>query len=65
VIYALACTLIVAASDEWHQTFIPGRTGRVQDVFLDMAGACTLQLLFWLVMFVVGLSHSRSPAESA
>ena len=65
VLYALACTLMVAAGDEYHQTFLPGRTGRPQDVLLDMAGACALQLLFWLVMLIAGLAASQSAAESA
>jgi VanZ family protein len=64
VLYALACTLVVASADEFHQTFLPGRTGRPQDVLLDMMGACTLQLLFWLAMLIVGLGNSRSAAES-
>ncbi len=29
-----------AASDEFHQTFVPGRTGMVTDVLLDGAGVC-------------------------
>ena len=65
VLYALACTLVVAAGDEYHQHFLPSRTGRPQDVLLDMVGACTLQLLFWAVMLVVGLGNRRSAAESA
>ncbi len=64
VLYALACTLIVAAGDEYHQTFLPGRTGRPQDVLLDMVGACTLQLLFWVVMLTIGLGSVRSTADS-
>ncbi|OGR94935.1 MAG: hypothetical protein A2V88_02430 [Elusimicrobia bacterium RBG_16_66_12] len=27
-----------AASDEWHQTFVPGRHGAAGDVAIDMAG---------------------------
>jgi len=65
VLYALACTLVVASSDEYHQTFVPGRTGRWQDVLLDLAGACVLQLIFWLVMRMVGQPEPRSAAESA
>jgi len=65
VIYALACTLIVASADEWHQHFLPGRTGRPQDVLLDMVGAITLQLLLWLVMSVAGRTGPGSAVESA
>jgi VanZ family protein len=64
VIYALACTLLVAGADEWHQHFLPDRTGTPQDVLLDMIGACILQLLFWLVMFVIGIGRNRSNLET-
>ena len=29
---------LYAASDEWHQTFVAGRTGRASDVLIDVAG---------------------------
>ncbi|MGB0011000.1 MAG: VanZ family protein, partial [Candidatus Sulfotelmatobacter sp.] len=32
---AILGTAFVASLDEWHQTFIPSRTGRWQDVVLD------------------------------
>ncbi len=32
------------ACDEWHQTFLPNRTGTPWDVLLDCCGAITLQL---------------------
>jgi VanZ family protein len=31
-------SLLYAASDEWHQTFIPGRTGHSIDVVVDSLG---------------------------
>lgn len=42
-------TVITAAFDEIHQTFIPSRTGRWQDVVLDSCGAVVIQVLiyFW------------------
>ncbi|MCL6558611.1 MAG: VanZ family protein [Firmicutes bacterium] len=30
--------VLVAVLDEWHQTFVPGRTGRMADVLVDLAG---------------------------
>jgi VanZ family protein len=40
-------TAIVASLDEWHQTFLPSRTGRWQDVLLDTsAGICAQVLLY-------------------
>lgn len=37
---ALLFCVLFAASDEWHQTFIPGRDGNLRDVLIDSAGAC-------------------------
>ncbi|MBF4500562.1 VanZ family protein [Savagea sp. SN6] len=49
--YALAffITVLVACFDEWHQSFIPGRGGMMQDVVLDSAGAFTMLVLFALL----------------
>lgn len=38
IISILMCFLF-AASDEWHQTFVPGRSGELFDVGLDTLGA--------------------------
>jgi VanZ family protein len=48
-ILAIFSTAIVASCDEFHQTFLPGRTGTPVDVLLDTAGAITLCLLVWMV----------------
>jgi len=41
-------TLSVAALDEWHQSFIPSRTGTVWDVLLDsIAGVAFLVIAYW------------------
>lgn len=48
-VLAVFSTAIVASADEFHQTFLPGRTGTPVDVLLDSAGACTLCLLVWLI----------------
>jgi len=39
--------LLYAASDEYHQTFVPGRKGRLFDVGVDMVGVCSAMLLDW------------------
>ena len=36
---AFALSVLSAAGDEWHQSFVPGRSGRLVDVFIDAAGA--------------------------
>jgi VanZ family protein len=48
-ILAVLCTAIVASCDEFHQTFIPSRTGTTMDVLLDTIGATALCLLVWLI----------------
>jgi VanZ family protein len=35
---ALAAALAYAASDEWHQSFVPGRTATPRDVAIDAIG---------------------------
>lgn len=44
--------ILVAALDEWRQTFVPGRTGRVVDVLVDLAGFVLLAFLSRLAMWV-------------
>jgi VanZ family protein len=44
--WAFVLTVTYAFSDEWHQTLVPGRTGRLRDVAIDAAGA--LIALAWL-----------------
>jgi VanZ family protein len=36
---AVTSTVFIASLDEWHQSFSPGRAGRIEDVALDTAGA--------------------------
>jgi VanZ family protein len=46
---AFFLTALVASLDEWHQAFLPSRTGTIHDVFLDSAAALAAQtlLFFW------------------
>lgn len=44
---ALLGTALVASMDEWHQSFIPSRTGRWQDVVLDTCGGLAAQFLLY------------------
>ena len=42
---ALLCTLVLASWDEWHQSFLPGRTSSPRDVLLDCCGAMMAHLI--------------------
>jgi VanZ family protein len=44
---AIAIAALYAASDEWHQSFVPSRTPSVWDVLIDTAGASLAQVLFF------------------
>jgi VanZ family protein len=45
---AILGTAFVASLDEWHQTFIPSRTGTFSDVVLDTVGASVMCLMVWV-----------------
>ncbi|RLC91090.1 MAG: hypothetical protein DRI79_03800 [Chloroflexi bacterium] len=44
---SIGLSVAYALSDEYHQTFVPGRNGTLVDVAVDGAGACGAMLLDW------------------
>jgi len=44
----LLVVFLYAATDEFHQRFVPGRTPLVSDVFIDTAGGAVGLLLRWI-----------------
>ena len=46
---ALAIAFLYAASDEFHQIFVPTRTAQVSDVFIDTAGGAASLLALWII----------------
>jgi VanZ family protein len=40
-VVALVSAMIFAAADEFHQTFVPSRTGSIYDILIDFCGALT------------------------
>jgi VanZ family protein len=66
--WALAAIAIVvgyAALDEFHQSFVPGRTAAVTDVLIDTTGGIAAQLLAALVILWGHVRHGQSEKESA
>ena len=45
---AVLGTCLVASLDEWHQSFLPTRTGTVHDVILDTCAGIAAQLALFL-----------------
>jgi VanZ family protein len=47
--FALLIVAVYAASDEFHQRFVPSREASVWDVLIDTSGAALALLLIWVV----------------
>jgi VanZ family protein len=47
---AFLMTAMVASVDEWHQSFIPSRTGTPWDVLLDSCAALSVQLVIYAAL---------------
>ena len=47
-IVLLSCAAY-AASDEFHQSFVPSRTASLRDVMIDVCGATFAVLLYWSI----------------
>ncbi|HHH41229.1 MAG TPA: VanZ family protein, partial [Chloroflexi bacterium] len=54
---SLALALLYAASDEYHQTFVPGRNGQWPDVVVDGIGG--------VIAILVSRSMKISPKSSS
>ncbi|MBK8575872.1 MAG: VanZ family protein [Elusimicrobia bacterium] len=46
LVVGLFLCVLYAVSDEWHQSFVPGRFGKVRDVVLDSLGAALVLSLY-------------------
>jgi VanZ family protein len=68
---AVFMTALVASLDEWHQSFLPSRTGTIRDVVLDGTAALAAQVLLFLALrgwrsgesCTTGDHHRRSPEK--
>jgi VanZ family protein len=47
---AMAGTFVIACCDEFHQLFLPNRTGSFWDVMVDCSGALLVQSIIWFSM---------------
>lgn len=48
-LFTFVICLIFAISDEIHQLFIPGRSGEVRDVLIDMSGVVFSLMIIYLI----------------
>jgi VanZ family protein len=54
---------IFAALDEFHQTFVPGRTGKFSDVLLDSFGAASGIFAAFLLLCLLYCFRNRSAVD--
>jgi len=59
---ALLGTALIASCDEWHQTYLPNRTGSIYDVMLDCAGTAVLTTF---ACFVLRAKNRKRLAQAA
>jgi VanZ family protein len=64
---AILLTFLVACADEFHQSFLPNRTGQFSDVLLDTGGGMALCFVLFLVLQMVKcFKKARAlPAQNA
>ena len=59
ILYSLAFGICFVITDEVHQLFVPGRTGRLLDVGIDTLGIITGILIFLIIKKIVGAVRNR------
>jgi VanZ family protein len=47
---AILATFLIASADEYHQSFLPNRTGQFSDVLLDCCGAAAMCFVLFVGM---------------
>jgi VanZ family protein len=52
-VLAVLGTALIASCDEWHQTFLPNRTGSPWDVMLDCCGAVAMCLAVYILVCLI------------
>jgi VanZ family protein len=65
VLFALGLTALYALSDEYHQSFVPDRTGRLADVVIDLFGALFGITLASLVLVLVARRQRAAGRRSS
>ncbi len=58
-VVAIAIVAAYASLDEFHQSFVPGRTAAVSDVLLDTAGGIAAQVVVALVVLLGDIRQKR------
>ena len=57
---ALITSAVYACTDEFHQLFVPGRSGQFTDVCIDTIGACIGMLIIFLIRKIIYCRNKKS-----
>ncbi len=57
---ALSTTVILATLDEFHQSFVPGRSMELTDVMIDGLGAALFSVVLMLILHIVNEKRKKS-----
>jgi VanZ family protein len=57
---AFFMSALVACLDEWHQTYLPSRTGTLRDVLLDSTAALVAQVVIFVFLRGAGVLARES-----
>ena len=61
---ALVVTVVYGVTDEFHQSFVPGRSADLQDLYADIAGAALGVSACW-VWGIISCGSRHSPGASS
>ena len=59
ILYSIAFGVCFVITDEVHQLFVPGRTGRLLDVGIDTLGIITGILIFLIIKKMIGAVRNK------
>lgn len=58
--FAVFIAFLFACTDEFHQLFVPGRSGQFTDVCIDTIGACIGILIIFLIRKIIYCRNKKS-----
>lgn len=59
LITVILCGAVYAGSDEYHQSFVSGRSAEVRDVFIDLSGIAAGLCIVCLICLIVGYVKNK------
>jgi len=63
LLIALVLSVVFALTDEYHQTFVTGRTGQIMDVVIDSMGAVVGLVFYTTYHFVYKIGYRNALKE--